>query len=402
MSDDNHTSPGSGKISAGISVAPLAALILGHAVADGCINFVPAMWPVFQEQLGLTASQIGKLTGAVSVTTNFGQPLFGYLADRWRVPRMEAFGPIIVGLFVGLMGQTEILWLFGLLYVMAGIGTAMFHPEGATLAGRLSGSQQGLGMSLFSGGGALGYAAGAPVAVFLYQRFDMTGMMGATIIGAAAGILLLTVRVGRRYDDKNHEPLRLRRDVFPHLHKVSTLFAVVTLRAIVIVGFVTFIALQVKSWGGGLEVGARVLFIMVFSGGIGNILGGFLSDRVGRRTVTVISLIAAAPFMVAFIHYGLPWGYALAAIGGFLAQMSVSVNIVQAQELLPAGPGIASSLTMGASWGVAGLTMPVVGWAVDNVGLAPTLMWLPALMVVAGVLALRIPDRAGDGERVGA
>jgi len=38
-----------------------------------------------------------------------------------------------------------------------------------------------------------------------------------------------------------------------------------------------------------------------------------------------------------------------------------------------------------------------------NLGLAPTLMWLPVLMVVAGVLALRIPDKAReDDERVGA
>ena len=55
---------------------------------------------------------------------------------------------------------------------------------------------------------------------------------------------------------------------------------------------------------------------------------------------------------------------------------------------------------MGASWGVAGLTMPVVGWAVDSCGLAPTLMWLPVLMVVAGVLALAIPDKVdGNGNR---
>lgn len=394
MSHDN--SIGGETINAGISIAPLAALIFGHAVSDGCINFVPAMWPVFQDQLGLTASQIGKLTGAVSVTTNFGQPFFGYLADRWRVPRMEAFGPIIVGLFVGLMGQTETLWLFGLLYVMGGIGTAMFHPEGATLAAKVSGSRRGLGMSLFSGGGGLGYAAGAPLAVYLYQRLGMTGMMGATVIGAAAGILLLSVKVGRRYNEEHHEPLRLRRDVLPHLHKVSTLFAVVTLRAIVITAFITFVALLVKSWGGGLEVGARVMFIMVFSGAVGNILGGSLSDRVGRRTITVVSLITAAPFLFAFVHYGLPTGYALAAIGGFLAQMSVSVNIVQAQELLPSGPGIASSLTMGASWGVAGLTMPVVGWAGDTYGLGAALMWLPALMVVAGALAMRIPDKARE------
>ncbi len=377
-------------------VAPLAALIAGHAVSDGCINLIPALWPVFQDRLGLTAAQIGNLAGLVSVTTNFGQPLFGYLADRFRVRHMEAIGPMLVGLFVGLMGQTELVWLFGLFYVLGGIGTAMFHPEGATLAGKVSGSRRGLGMSLFSGGGALGYAAGAPVAVFLYQRFDTPGLMAAAVIGIVAGLGLRAVNVGRRYRDDDFEPLRLRRDVLPHLHKVTALFSLVTLRAVVIVGFNTFIALLAKQWGYDLSVGAYLLFLMVFFGGIGNIAGGVLSDHLGRRTVTVVSLLLSAPFFFGFVHFGLPWGYLLIALAGFLGQMSVSVNIVQGQELIPAGPGVASSLTMGAAWGVAGLSMPIVGWLVDHQGPGPTLAMLGWLMVGAAVLAAFVPDKPAE------
>lgn len=374
-------------------LAPLAALVIGHAVSDGCINFIPAMWPVFQQRLELSAAQIGALTGWVSVTTNFGQPLFGYLADRWRVPRLEALGPMLVGLFVGLMGQTELLALFGLFYVLAGVGTAMFHPEGATLVGKVAGRHRGLAMAVFSGGGALGYAAGAPLAVFLYQRFDLDGLLGASLIGLLTGLMLLRVNVGHRFIGDQHTPLRLRRDVVPHLHRVAALFFVVVLRAIVIVGFNTFLTLLAKSWGQGLNVGARLLFLMIFLGGIGNVVGGIASDHLGRRSVTFLSLLLSVPFFWGFVHYGLPWGYVLLAIGGLLAQMSVSVNIVQGQEMLPSGPGIASSLTMGAAWGVAGLCMPAVGWSVDRWGPAQTLMWLPLLLVAAGFIALLVPDR---------
>ncbi|MCD6359234.1 MAG: MFS transporter [Armatimonadetes bacterium] len=384
----------SGITSRGVSgLGALAALVLGHAISDACINFIPGMWPIFQERLGLSAAQIGALSGWVSLTTNFGQPLFGYLADRWRVRRMEAVGPILVGLFIGFMGRTDVVLLFGVFYVIAGLGTAMFHPEAATLVGKVAGERRGLAMAVFSGGGALGYSFGPPIAVFLFERFDMHGLAGATVMGLITGLMLMRVNVGRRFENEHHEPLRLRRDVFPHLHRVGALFLVVVLRSIVIVAFNTFLAILVRDWGEELDVGARVLFLMIFFGGIGNVVGGFISDHLGRRNVTIISLLLSAPFFWAFVHYGLPWGYLLLPIGGFLSQMSVSVNIVQGQELLPSGPGVASSLTMGAAWGVAGLTMPVVGWLVDTRGTELTLMWIGALLIAAAVLAIFVPDR---------
>lgn len=393
MSEEKLEAPGRG-----FQVAPLAALILGHAVSDGCINFVPPLWPVFQQRFDLTATDISRLVAFVSVTTNFGQPLFGYLGDRFRVPHMAAAGPMLVGLFVGLMGFADTYALLAVLYMVAGVGTALFHPPGATLAGRVSGERRGLGMALFSGGGALGYASGALLAVALVARFELPGMLGATVIGAAAGLLLLGMRLERRYGDNEAEPLRLRRDVLPHLHKVAMLFVVVTLRALVIIAFNTFLSLLVKDWGGTLKTGGIMLFLLVFLGGVGNILGGFASDRLGRRNVTATSLIASAPFFYASVRLGLPSIYLLLPVAGFLGQASVSVNIVQGQELIPAGPGVASSLTMGAAWGVAGLMMPIVGWAADTWGLANAMMIVSWVPVLAGLLALGVPDRPVSSE----
>ncbi len=379
--------------SPGLQVAPIAALILGHAVTDGCINFIPPLWPVFQQRFDLTATDISRLVAFVSVTTNFGQPFFGYLGDRFRVPHMAAAGPMLVGLFIGLMGFADTYALLAVLYMIAGVGTALFHPPGATLAGRVSGELRGLGMALFSGGGALGYASGALLAVALVARFDLPGMLGATVIGGATGLLLLGMRLDRGYGDHETRPLRLRRDVLPHLHKVAMLFTVVTLRAVVIIAFNNFLSLLVKEWGGALKTGGTVLFLLVFFGGVGNIIGGFASDRLGRRNVTVISLIGSAPFFYASARFGLPSIYILLPLAGFLSQASVSVNIVQGQELIPGGPGVASSLTMGAAWGAAGLMMPIVGWAADTWGLVNAMLIVSWVPVVAGLLALGVPDR---------
>jgi FSR family fosmidomycin resistance protein-like MFS transporter len=377
-----------------LKIAPLAALVLGHAVSDACINFVPPMWPVFQERYGLSTAGVGLLTAFVSLTTNFGQPLFGYLADRFKVQHMVAIGPALAGLFVGLMGLAPNVAVLGVFYVVAGAGTALFHPQGATFAGAVSGQRRGAGMAVFSAGGALGYASGALISVALFEWLGLHGMLGALVLGAGTGLLLSMVNPGRRLIDRAAAPLRLRRDVLPYLSKVGLLFTVVTLRSAVVIVFISFLSLLVKEWGHSVAVGGFAIFLMVFVGGIGNFLGGVLSDYLGRRNLTVITLILSAPLFYAFMRLGVPAGYPALALGNFLCQASVSVNIVQGQELLPAGPGVASSLTMGAAWGVAGLVAPVVGWAAEIWGLASVMMLVAWVPILPGLLALWVPDRA--------
>lgn len=376
-------------------IAPLAALVLGHAVSDACINFIPPLWPEFQARLGLTATDIGILTGLVSITTNFGQPLFGYLGDRFRVPHMVAVGPALVGLFVGLTALAHSTLMLGALYFVAGIGTALYHPQGATLAGRVSGSRKGLGMAIFSAGGAIGYGLGAIVGVLLYERFGWPGLFGATAIGGLTGALMLGVDPGRRYPDAATEPMHLRTHVVPHLSKVTTLFTVVALRAVVITVFTNFVALAIVEWGHSVREGAWLISLMVIGGGVGNFVGGWASDHLGRRNVTVTTLLLCAPALHLFLVLGLPAGYVLLPLAGFLAQAAVSVNIVQGQELMPGAQGVASSLTMGAAWGVAGLFLPAAGAAADAFGLTPMLTVVAWVAALAGIVGIWVPERAG-------
>ena len=379
-------------------IVPLAALVAGHAIADGCVNFIPPLWPEFQARLDLTATQIGILTGLFSLTTNFGQPLFGYLADRFRISHMVALGPAIVGLFIGMMALPEHVVMLGVVYMLAGVGTAIFHPQGATLAARVAGSRRGLGMAAFSGGGEIGYGAGALIGVLLFERFGWSGLFGATVLGGLAGGAMFAVNPGARFPDTSTEKMSIRAHVLPHLRKVAVLFVLVSLRATSIVVFTNFIALAVRDWGESVMAGAWLISTMIVAGGIGNFVGGWASDHVGRRKVTVISLLLCAPAFWAFLYFGLPAGYLLLPIAGLLSQSSVSVNIVQGQELMPGAQGVASSLTMGAAWGMGGLLLPIAGAAADAFGVRRMLMvvaWLPA---VAGILGLYVPERQLEEE----
>jgi FSR family fosmidomycin resistance protein-like MFS transporter len=375
-------------------IIPLVALVIGHATSDACVNFIPALWPEFQAKIGITNTQIGVVTGLVSFTTNFGQPLFGYLADRFRIPHMVTLGPAIVGLFIGLMALPNDVLTLGLLYMIAGVGTALFHPQGATLTGRASGSRKGLGMAVFSAGGSVGYGAGAIVGVLLFERFGWPGLFGATVLGGVTSALIFSVDPGARYPDTTTETMHLRTHVVPYLRQLGALFALVSLRSLVITVFNTFVPLGASEWGESTRTGAWLLSGMIVAGGVGNFAGGWASDHLGRRAVTVGSLVLCAPAFAASIHWGLPAAYVLLPIAGLLVQAAVSVNIVQGQELMPGAQSVASSLTMGAAWGVGGLALPIAGAAADSWGVLQMLAvtsWLPLL---AAVLAFWVPERA--------
>jgi FSR family fosmidomycin resistance protein-like MFS transporter len=376
-------------------IAPLVALVVGHAISDACINFIPPLWPEFQDKIGLTGTHIGILAGLGSITMNFGQPVFGYLADRFRIPHMVAVGPAVVGLFIGLSALSEHVAVLGAFYMLAGVGTALFHPQGATLAARVAGSRKGLGMAVFSAGGAVGFGAGAIIGTLLFERFGWQGLFGATILGGLTAAMLFGIHPGGRYPDTSTEPMRLRTHVLPHMRKVAVLFTLVALRAMVIIVYTNFVALGVREWGASTTAGAWLISAMIVAGGVGNFLGGWASDHLGRRNVTVVSLVLSAPAFAAFLHFGLPAGYVLLPVAGLLAQGAVSVNIVQGQELMPGAQGTASSLTMGAAWGVGGLFMPLAGAAADTWGtlaMLAVVAWVPA---IAGVLGIWVPERQG-------
>ena len=74
-------------------------------------------------------------------------------------------------------------------------------------------------------------------------------------------------------------------------------------------------------------------------------------------------------------------------LGGGLLMASNSVMVSLAQELSPENSGLASSLPLGFSWGMASLTLPLIGYFGDQVGIAETLKYLALLPLLSAGLA---------------
>ena len=144
--------------------------------------------------------------------------------------------------------------------------------------------------------------------------------------------------------------------------------------------------------GRGIELSSGSLILTVFlaSGAVAGLFGGHLSDRIGRRSIIVISSLIYPIFAVLMITSTGAWVWVFTALSGATLLASFAVTIVLAQELMPRYLGLASGLILGLSFGTGGLGTALSGFLADKYGLNQTFWWLAIVPVLAALLTALI------------
>lgn len=376
---------------------PVALLVLAHTVVDASQNILPVVLPLLVARFHLSYSQAGLAAALLNISSSLIQPLFGWVSDRrptrWFMPVGVAWTGVLMCL-VGLVPNYPALLL---VIVLTGVGTAAFHPVASMSVALASGTRRGLGMSLFSAGGNLGFAIGPVLAAWLVAGFDLSGTVAVAVPGVAmAGAMYLwrdefTARPAVR------DPRAPSGDDRIPWGRLGTLCALITLRSWGYSGLITFIPLLLHAQGVSLQETGRLLFAFLFFGALGGLAGGHLSDRVGRHQVISASLLAFPILMaIALVVSGPLQMFFLAGAGATLLA-SFSVTVVFAQDLLPHHLGLASGLTLGLAFGAGGVGVGLSGVLADALGIEASVWILLALPGIAGVLALMLsPGRRSD------
>ncbi len=134
-------------------------LSLGHFLIDFCQGVVPALVPFLVAERHFSYSAAASLVFAISATSSVVQPLFGQLADRLAMPWLLPASVALAGGSLALGAQATSYPIALMAIALSGLGVAAYHPEAARKANIASGEQRTTGMSLFSVGGGLGFAA---------------------------------------------------------------------------------------------------------------------------------------------------------------------------------------------------------------------------------------------------
>jgi len=378
--------PAAPKARASVSRLRLVSLMLAHFLNDTYSNFLPAFLPLLQGEFALSLTLVSLLASVYTVGGALSQLLFGYLGDRVKRVDFAAVGPLITGAFMSSLGLLRSYPLVVLALLISASGTAMFHPQAASRAGRVAKNHKGLSLSLFIGAGTLGFALGPLLMALFIAHFSFSqtywAILPLLVLGGAVYIWMRKEVTGD--GRQSHSSLR---EIRPHIRPLLLLWATVVTRHIIILSFSTFTVILLVQKGISYLAGSMALSGFLLAGIFGGTLAGHLSDRLGRRLVIVISLGLAILLSFAAATTSGSLFFVLLLLAGMTLQASNPVILAQAQEIAPAHASIASAIVMGTGWGTAGLLLIPVGSLADHWGIATALqvVCMTAFVVYLGL-----------------
>jgi FSR family fosmidomycin resistance protein-like MFS transporter len=362
-----------------------------HLMVDGYGNVFAPLLPLLIPRLDLTLATAGTLTMLFQMAASVAQVGFGHLADRWRPRLLVMAGPVVAVSVLSLIGLANSFAMCAVILICGGLGCAAFHPPAAALAHRLGGDEPGLAMSVYITGGTLGFAFGPLMFAPFAQRFGLEWTPLLAIPGLIVVALFLRRVPALDVHASSSGGLRALR---PYAKPLALLYTIVVLRTLTSLAYATFVPVMLTRRGLSMTEAGAVVALYLFGSGIGGFLGGPIADRYGARRVIAWSLVAACPFLfVAPFLSG--WAFALVlAFGGLFLQSTLPVNVTFGQALAPVSAATVSSLMMGFAWGTGGLSVPLVGFIADRVGIEHTLVGLSLLPLLAAACAIPLPARA--------
>ena len=369
----------------------LGKLSAGHGAVDFASGSIPALIPFLVAEFDLDYAAAGVLMLAVTASSSLVQPLFGLWSDRrgalWLLPG----GLALAAIGTALVTVAPSYWVAVVVTIVAGIGVAAYHPEGAKFAAYASSRRRASGMSLFNVGGNLGYALAPIVVTALVLWLGLTG--GALI--AAPGLLVAIVLTRALPQLASLRPAggSVRGESGEtHVGAMIILVGVIVLRSVAWFTLLTFVPLWIVSQGGTEGEGNRELSLMLVAGVAGTLVLGPVADFLGLRRTLLVTQAALPPLILVFLEIGGIAG-TLALMGvGFCVVGTFGITIVLSQLYLPHQTGMASGLSVGLAMGVGGIAAVALGGLADAVDLETALVTAAAAPALGVVFCLLLPS----------
>jgi len=370
----------------------LSLLSFGHLAVDVTAGALPAALPFLQKEFGLSYLMLAVVATTYQATSSIAQPIFGALSDQGARRFLMPLGVLLAAGGFAALGVAPTYPIMLAAVALAGIGSAIFHPEATKSARYVAGALRATGMSFFTIGGNIGVALGPLVFIGLVTWRGLSGTSLYLVVGAVAALAIVVIGPSIARAEVAHRALGSPTSADAKPGAMAALVTVVALRSVIYGGILVFVPLYaVNVLHHDPAQNGPLLFAILAAGAVATVIGAAIGDRVGHRRTMAISFAFVPPLLAVYIV--IPSAVGIAALvlaGGFLIA-TTSISVIMAHEYLPHRIALASALVIGFPSGLGGLVIAGLGRLADVAGL-PVVLWsLVAVSVIGTALSTLLP-----------
>lgn len=394
-----HANRRRGRVGNGRS-AILGVMSAGHGVAHLYDQGVPTMLPTISAHFGLSAFQVAVLHalrfGGVGLV-NIGGGLAVDMLKRWWGAMLTAC-MLSAALFFALMAVAPGYAFLALLAPLVSIPGALWHLPSAASLSQIFADRRGFAISIHGFGANLGNLVGPIAATRLLSALggSWRGVMAAYTVPA----LIMSVFVWAFLRGVGEIGSVARRDFRAQLRATRALarnpavvlmVAAAMLRGIALDALFAWSPFYLENTLGKNAVDAGFNFaLMTGMGIVSTPILGWMSDRFGRKAVTVPGFVLAAALSLATVAAGDGWALTAVLLGTGLFSFALH-QILQAAVLDEVGEGTeatAVGLMFGLN-GALGALSPFLSYAaIDNFGGFGAIYYYAGILTALGAVLL--------------
>jgi MFS transporter, FSR family, fosmidomycin resistance protein len=363
--------------------------------------------PLIGRDLDLSFAQIGSI-----LTCQFAAGAVANVPGGMVVDAVGRRGLLMgvalswIGLPYLVMGFSHHYWMLLVCAALVGIGNNLWHPSAIPLLAQKFPRRSGLAVSIHAMGGNLGDAIAPLVVGAMLTVFSWRDVVVMNVVPGLVASVVLLASLGR-IDDRRHLDAKQaaagRFDVVGALVAVRTLFSNRTVlmlslgsavRAMTAMTLLTFLPVFLSddlgyspAWVGGC------LFALQAAGFAAAPIAGHLSDRMGRRSIIMSSMMMSGVVLLFMAFAGRSPVFVL--LVAFLGFFLFAIRAVLQAWLLDATPARMGGTSIGILFGaqaVGAAIGPLIGGVLaDHYGIIATFYFLAATIVVANMFIFFTP-----------
>ncbi|HEM61331.1 MAG TPA: MFS transporter [Chloroflexi bacterium] len=366
-----------------------------HAANDTYTSFLAPLLPTLIGRLSLSNTQAG-LLALIQSSPSLIQPMIGHLADRASLRYLVILGPALAATMMSLLGIAPGYAVAAFLVLIAGLSSASLHAAAPAMAGRLSGLQLGRGVGLWNVGGYLGLALGPFLVAGTVKFLSVEGtpwlMLGGWLASAILYIRLRKVAL----HTATHALAAPWRKGWDLLRPLLPPMAGLTLtRALLYAASVTFLPTLLTEQGSDIWRAGLALSTVQVASAMGAFAAGSLSDRFGRRSVILASIVVTSALLVTVV---LLRGWTQMAVLLALGASSPATHVVlmaMVQEHCPDNRALANGVFLSLAFLSESVGAVVLGALADLFGLRIAFIISAAVLLAGLPLVFMLPSQAG-------